>query len=101
MKYHASSCYRRFQLDVGKIVSLAESHEQAQEPIDTCEQSELPQHAQEPCASYEQRSKRFKPNEKRMVCIFCGADRKTVKQKIVHEASNFTFSMKHIQITSL
>ena len=87
MKYHASSCYRRFQLDVGKIVSLAqssESHEQAQEPIDTCEQSELLQHAQEPCASYEQRSKRFKPNEKRMVCIFCGADRKTVKQKIVH-----------------
>ena len=40
MKYHASSCYRRFQLDLGKIVSLAqssvelsESLQQTQEPI--------------------------------------------------------------------
>ena len=39
MKYHASSCYRRFQLDLGKIVSLAQtsvelskSLQQAQEP---------------------------------------------------------------------
>ena len=94
MKYHASSCYRRFQLDLGKIVSLAQtsvelskSLQQAQEPTDTyeqCELSELSQHAQEPSVSYEQQSKRFRPSETKDVCIFCGADRKTVKQKIVH-----------------
>ncbi len=45
MKYHASSCYRRFQLDLGKIVSLSvelsESLQQAQEPTDTYEQEPI------------------------------------------------------------
>ena len=91
MKYHASSCYRHFQLDLSKIASLAqssvqlsESLQQAQEPTEQCEPSELPQHAHEPSVSCEQRSKRFRPSETKNVCIFCGADRKTVKQKIVH-----------------
>ena len=75
IKYHASSCYRSFQRDVTKTVStLAQP-----------EQSESPEQAQglgnDPT---EQRCKRFKPSEAINVCIFCGADRKTVKQKKIH-----------------
>ena len=75
IKYHASSCYRSFRRDVTKTVStLAQP-----------EQSESPEQAQglgnDPT---EQRCKRFKPSEAINVCIFCGADRKTVKQKKIH-----------------
>ncbi len=82
MKYHASSCYRRFQLDMGKLVSLAQP---SVDPPDPLQQSQEPTYEQceqsEPSVSSEQRSKRFKPSETKNVCIFCGADRKTVKQK--------------------
>lgn len=90
MKYHASSCYRHFQLDMGKIIAqssaeLSDSLQEAQEPTDAFEQCEqIPQHAQEPSASCEPRSKRFRPSETKNVCIFCGADRKNIKQTIVH-----------------
>ena len=84
MKYHASSCYRHFQLDMSKIVSLAQSSVQLQQAQEPTEQCELPQHVQEPSISCEQRSKRFRPSETKNVCIFCGADRKKVKQKVVH-----------------
>ncbi len=84
MKYHASSCYRRFQLDMSKLVSLAQP---SVDPPDPLQQSQEPTYEQceqsEPSDSSEQRSKRFKPSETKNVCIFCGADRKTVKQKKV------------------
>ena len=88
MKYHASSCYRRFQLDMGKIVSLvqpsvelSDSLQQGQEPTDTNEQPEPHQPLEDSCG---QRSKRFKPNEAKKICIFCATECKTIKQKKVH-----------------
>ena len=42
------------------------------------EQAEPSQHVSE------RRSKRFKPSVSSNVCIFCGADRITVRQKTVH-----------------
>ena len=72
IKYHASSCYRSFQRDMAKTVSITQ-------PV---EQSEPSQQAQGPINdTSEQRCKRFKPSETTNLCIFCGADRKTVKQK--------------------
>ena len=49
------------------------------------EHSEPPEQAQEPENDLtEQRCKRFKPSKTKNVCIFCGADRKTVKLKKIH-----------------
>ena len=71
MKYHTSTCYRSFQRDMAKTDSIPQ----------TFQQSEPPQHGPIDDTP-EQRSKRFKPNTN--VCIFCGADRKTVNWKKIH-----------------
>jgi len=54
IKYHASSCYRSFQRDMKKTVSI----------LTQPEQSEPPEQAQEPENDLtEQRCKRFKPTD--------------------------------------
>jgi hypothetical protein len=71
MKYHTSTCYRSFQRVMAKTDSITQ----------TLQQSELHQHGPIDDTP-ERRSKRFKPNTN--VCIFCGADRKTVNWKKIH-----------------
>ena len=73
IKYHTSSCYRSFQRDMAKAGSITQSLEQP-EPS----QQEPMHYTSEP------RSKRFKSSVITNVCIFCGADRVTVKQKTIH-----------------
>ncbi len=73
-KYHASFCYRNFQREMARF-DIVTSH-----PL---EQAELSQ--QEPGIDVsERRSKRFKPNVPSNICIFCSADRITVRQKTIH-----------------
>ena len=72
IKYHASSCYRSFQRDMAKTASITR-------PL---KHSEPPQQAQGlPTDTSERRCKRFKPSKTTSVCVFCGANCKTVKQK--------------------
>ena len=72
MKYHTSTCYRSFQRDMAKPESIPQPFQEPPQhgPIDD---------------TPERRSKRFKPSETKIVCIFCGADRKTVNWKKMHK----------------
>ncbi|KAI4823606.1 hypothetical protein KUCAC02_012184 [Chaenocephalus aceratus] len=73
MKYHTSSCYRSFQRDMAKTDSITQ-------PL---EQSEPSQQGPVNDTS-ERHSKRFKSSVTTDVCIFCGSDCKTFKQKKIH-----------------
>ena len=70
IKYHTSSCYRNFMRDMAKPNSIAEVPEQS-EPS-------------QPEPTSEPRTTRFKASVTGNVCIFCGADRKTVKRTTIH-----------------
>ena len=70
-KYHASSCYRHFHRKMASF-DIVTSHQE--EPF----QQEPSIHVSERC------SKIFKPSIPSNVCIFCSADRITVRWKTIH-----------------
>ena len=70
IKYHTSSCYRNFMRDMAKPDSIAAVPEQS-EPS-------------QPEPTSEPQTKRFKASVTGNVCIFCGADGKTVKRTTIH-----------------
>jgi hypothetical protein len=74
IKYHTKSCYRTFQRDMAKA-------DHTTQPLEQSEPSQ-----QRPINDpTERRSRRFKTRVTTNVCIFCGSDCKTVKQKKIHK----------------
>ena len=80
MKYHSSTCYKKFQRDMEKLKKRKqESNDDDVEP-DVTVDSVLED-------DNDNRRKRLKANEIKRVCVICGSDRKTVKQQKVHKLS--------------
>ena len=73
MKYHSSTCYKKFQRDMEKKRKEESNDVQLSLTVDYVENDN------------DQRRKRLKTNETKQVCVICGSDRKTIKQQKVHK----------------
>lgn len=71
IKYHSSTCYKKFQRDMEKKRKQESSNVQTSLTVDDA-------------GNNEQQRKRLKMNTKQ-VCVICGSDCKTVKQQKVHK----------------
>lgn len=71
IKYHSSTCYKKFQRDMEKKRKQESSNVQTSLTVDDA-------------GNNEQQRKRLKMNTK-PVCVICGSDCKTVKQQKVHK----------------
>ena len=73
IKYHSSTCYKKFQRDMEKK-RKEERYDVG--PSSTVDDAENDNH---------QNRKRLKTHDMKRVCVICGSDRKTIKQQKVHK----------------